>query len=221
MPATRDRSKRYGLRSCEVCAVEYYPNYQAQRTCGRTCGLVISTAPRRTDLGCIVPWNRCITCSQSFINLRKKQYCSKKCNNAANCVPQISCLILTCIVCSQTFPYTTKQGRSPGCCSTVCRVLMQKQHAAAYRAKRRARQKGAVQEVVRPLAVFDRDDWICHICNESCSRTKQQDYDPWKPSLDHVIPLSRGGDHTYANIKTAHVWCNSVKCDNPDFTWAA
>jgi 5-methylcytosine-specific restriction endonuclease McrA len=32
-------------------------------------------------------------------------------------------------------------------------------------------------------------------------------------TLDHIIPLAKGGDHTYENIKLAHMICNSYKSD--------
>lgn len=33
------------------------------------------------------------------------------------------------------------------------------------------------------------------------------------PSLDHIIPLSKGGTHTWNNVQLAHMACNSGKCD--------
>ena len=31
------------------------------------------------------------------------------------------------------------------------------------------------------------------------------------PSVDHVVPLSRGGDDTLANVKLSHLTCNLSK----------
>lgn len=33
------------------------------------------------------------------------------------------------------------------------------------------------------------------------------------PSIDHVIPLSRGGAHAMGNVQSAHLRCNSSKGD--------
>lgn len=30
-------------------------------------------------------------------------------------------------------------------------------------------------------------------------------------TLDHVVPLARGGEHSYRNVKLAHPLCNSRK----------
>jgi 5-methylcytosine-specific restriction endonuclease McrA len=45
----------------------------------------------------------------------------------------------------------------------------------------------------------------------------------WEPvhpddaSMDHLIPLAKGGDHTYNNVQFAHPTCNAQKSDmHPD-----
>lgn len=32
-------------------------------------------------------------------------------------------------------------------------------------------------------------------------------------TIDHIIPLSKGGTHTYNNVQLAHYICNSKKSD--------
>jgi 5-methylcytosine-specific restriction endonuclease McrA len=69
---------------------------------------------------------------------------------------------------------------------------------------RRARKKGAsVRERVYRSVVWRRDEGTCHICNLPC--------DPNRWDMDHVVPLARGGDHSYANIRVAHPVCNNSK----------
>ena len=34
----RPHSRRFGLRSCEICGLSYRPSWNRQRTCSRTCG---------------------------------------------------------------------------------------------------------------------------------------------------------------------------------------
>lgn len=67
--------------------------------------------------------------------------------------------------------------------------------------------------------LFQRDDGVCHICGKPCD---WEDYreesgafiagDDY-PSIDHVIPLSRGGAHEWSNVRLAHFICNSIKSD--------
>jgi hypothetical protein len=87
----------------------------------------------------------------------------------------------------------------------------------------RAIKAGAARvELVIRMDVFLRDDWICHLCGDTVpekSRGYHGTYrggrsDRQAPVVDHVIPLSMGGDHTFENCKTAHRGCNSRKWKN-------
>lgn len=70
--------------------------------------------------------------------------------------------------------------------------------------KRRARMKGSSEfEDVDHGVVYDRDEGICGICYLPAPPSKWQ--------LDHIIPVSRGGPHTYANTRVSHSECNSWK----------
>ena len=65
--------------------------------------------------------------------------------------------------------------------------------------------------------LFERDEGICWLCGERC------DYQDFTvdgntfiagnryPSIDHVMPLSKGGRHTWDNVKLAHRICNTKK----------
>lgn len=76
----------------------------------------------------------------------------------------------------------------------------------------RARKVGAVVEHFSRLSVFERDNWVCGICKRPVN--KNASFPAWdSPSLDHVIPLSRGGEHSMTNSQTAHLRCNLSKGD--------
>lgn len=78
-------------------------------------------------------------------------------------------------------------------------------------AKRRAdcRKRGAT--LVYPYsrdAVFDRDGWLCWLCERAVDATAVvPDHDA--PTIDHVVPLSRGGADTVDNVRLAHFICNT------------
>ena len=67
----------------------------------------------------------------------------------------------------------------------------------------RARKKGAFVEVVDPIMVLESAHGICGICN--------QQVDPTNFEVDHINPLSLGGEHSYANTQPAHPRCNRRK----------
>jgi 5-methylcytosine-specific restriction endonuclease McrA len=76
--------------------------------------------------------------------------------------------------------------------------------------RRRARRAAVPSEDVRPSVVFERDVWICHLCEGPIDRLVVFP-DPMSSSVDHVIPLSRGGHHIYSNCAAAHLVCNLRK----------
>lgn len=79
-----------------------------------------------------------------------------------------------------------------------------------YSAKRRAvMQRG---DDICHLTVFERDEWMCHLCDTLIDRKLRGD--AWmRATLDHVVPISRGGLHVYENVKAAHWRCNMEKGD--------
>lgn len=77
------------------------------------------------------------------------------------------------------------------------------ERAAAERAKRRARLRNATVSSFSYEAVLWRDGYRCHIC--------AGDVVPGEIHYDHVIPLSRGGEHSYDNVRVAHATCNLRK----------
>lgn len=77
---------------------------------------------------------------------------------------------------------------------------------------RRARKRDAFVETVVPSIVFERDGWICQ--DTSCLLPVGPELGwphPMSKSLDHKIPLSRGGKHSYDNTQLMHLACNLSK----------
>lgn len=74
----------------------------------------------------------------------------------------------------------------------------------------RAKRYGVEYEYVDRLRVFRRDRWCCGICHEPVDKRLKYPH-PRSASLDHVIPMARGGGHTYANTQCSHWECNLLK----------
>ena len=69
--------------------------------------------------------------------------------------------------------------------------------------EREARKRNQFVERVDTAVLHARDGGYCGICKEYVS---SQD-----ASIDHVIPLSKGGEHSYANTQVSHPLCNMRK----------
>lgn len=73
----------------------------------------------------------------------------------------------------------------------------------ANSAARRARRLSQFVEHVDLAVVWARDRGICHICSQPA--------DPADWHLEHKVPLSRGGEHSYENTAVSHPSCNKSK----------
>lgn len=100
----------------------------------------------------------------------------------------------------------------------TCRTLLAGSgHSSTYSwaedAAQRARRAGAqVVHVFDRAVVFERDLYRCYLCGVLTDPTLG-DFDRRRPTVDHVVPLTRGGDHTLANVRCACLSCNSAKKD--------
>jgi 5-methylcytosine-specific restriction endonuclease McrA len=74
----------------------------------------------------------------------------------------------------------------------------------------RARQRAAWVEDVHAWTLFERDGWLCQLCNEPIDPTLPRTH-PRGASVDHVLPLALGGLHCYANTQASHLRCNTRK----------
>lgn len=79
-------------------------------------------------------------------------------------------------------------------------------------ARARARYHGAQYENIDPLEVYERDRWTCGICDQPVESDLDYPH-PMSVSLDHVVPLARGGHHTLDNVQCSHLRCNLLKQD--------
>ena len=65
---------------------------------------------------------------------------------------------------------------------------------------------------INPMTVFRHDKWICQMCGIDC-KFKPAPH-PHCATIDHIVPLSKGGAHSYQNVQTLCHTCNSSKSDN-------
>jgi len=83
----------------------------------------------------------------------------------------------------------------------------------------RARHHG-VQYVSFPVReIYERDGYKCQICNKRVfkkARYRKSDgkIHSLSPTIDHIVPMSKGGNHEPDNCQTACFMCNSRKSDS-------
>lgn len=113
----------------------------------------------------------------------------------------------TCDCCGQSF---LANGRRSRYCSTPCFEAHRHKANWKHQIARRTRLRNAFVEAFDRKEIFDRDGWICQICDNPVDRSAPFP-DPMSPSLDHIVPLARGGLHSRANAQTACLGCNVRK----------
>lgn len=61
--------------------------------------------------------------------------------------------------------------------------------------------------------LIDRDGMACYICGKRTTFSDKRwgKWGPDYPSIDHVIPLSRGGNHSWENVRLCCGMCNAEK----------
>lgn len=74
--------------------------------------------------------------------------------------------------------------------------------------RRRARKLGRHYEFVNLKDILERDGYRCQICGR---KTRGIWPKSTSPTVDHIVPLARGGHHVATNLRCACLACNTRK----------
>lgn len=127
----------------------------------------------------------------------------------------------TCRECGATFH---SEYENAAYCSPECRrkhvnratAARHKRNGHAGTHRKRARNYGcAYDPSVTLTRLIERDGLTCYICGKQCDPNDLSwgSSGPNKPTLDHVVPLAKGGGHVWGNVKVCCGECNSAKRD--------
>lgn len=137
----------------------------------------------------------------------------------------------TCSVCGRQFSiaeFIENKGLTliptePKYCSKECEKKHNNRKRKEWKKRRgvpdshrhRAKKYGCAYDPSVTLAkLIKRDGLRCAICGEMCDPNDRSWSDfagPMSPSIDHIVPMSKGGGHTWNNVQIAHIICNSYK----------
>lgn len=226
--------------TCEQCGVTYQRAKRARtRLCLMCCelGRRAKISAAKTNQGrtrwpqSAVTWRECRTCGRwhtaenpatLFVRLpgggRKAAFCSSTCHAAYQHVRLHICPDCGVSWADQILPGRGALKRCASCTKADRRSrhkawVRQARLAGTYSGdnhRQRARHYGVAYEPINSRAVYDRDGWICGICDGAVDPGLAFP-DLMSASLDHIVPMSLGGPHLWHNVQLAHLICNSRK----------
>lgn len=120
---------------------------------------------------------------------------------------------LECSECGTKFISTHKNAKY---CSEEC-VKKYTNRTNETRRRHKLRENGVVDYSINLYKLIKKHNSICALCNEVVDEEDYKmignvfiAYDMY-PSIDHIMPVSKGGTHTWDNVQLAHRICNSKK----------
>jgi hypothetical protein len=169
------------------------------------------------------------------INIGEAELCCEKCGvffydnlskhfGIRSLYCSITCEANTVLVCVQCdLEYTVGRGvarirllKLSGFCSNNClsdfKSLKDADNKYRYSMKQTALKFNTkYDETITRREVFNRGNGICYICGQLTHFESSDEYSPLLATVDHLIPWTRGGEHSWKNVKLCCLRCNIVK----------
>lgn len=225
-------------RSCDMCGTDISDRMGNAKFC-HDCYPKRPQAVHEANRRAKRPWyGTCKGCGTAIRS--QSQFCSVQCAGQSNRRKQLATeLTRTCRGCGETF--TTRDVRSVTCgtacrqwirshpgvkrvldreclhCGTPFRASMANHKycfptctKSAAKIRRRGQLARVFVEDVRKTVIAERDRWTCQLCGKKVNQRLRAPH-PKSWSIDHIVPIYRGGEHSYANTQLAHLGCNVAK----------
>lgn len=216
---------------CVKCATELPPQ-QGRGRPRKYCDEHRSINLARNYVPVDYPVKSCAECGSDFKpKTAKSQFCSTRCRNATRDRNRM----FPCSECSKPMWQSSDVADKPTClacrrakmpppldpvqrwdcieCGVPCERPRVKGQRPAFCTDCRSHRKHWIT-VAERRAIYERDGWMCWLCEDPVDASLIGTRSEWRPSLDHVIPRSKGGGSTHDNLKLAHFWCNVVRGDD-------
>ena len=211
--------QRRGSYYCEYCGSQRWSDHPSRnRFCSRSCaGKAKSMAAmlrkqekkrmHEIEMTCQCDW-----CGDTFVAVSStNRFCSSECQYSAALQASHDKHVLQfvpekrfCPQCGMQFT-TTLHAQSKIYCSERC------EHKA-HIGKRAEQMKTAFVEPVGLKTTYRSYEGVCGICGLPVPECNDPASD-WGPTVDHIVPISKGGKHRKSNCQLAHRLCNSLKLD--------
>lgn len=225
--ANKNRKKYY---HCQNCGELFWkPDGFRKKYCSEECEY--DARHKRSRCKDVIPptvYHRmCAWCGKEFeTTIKSKKYCCTDCCYQGNLklkrqqwAEMYVAQTAVCKECGKSFQTVCGDTHTVFCCKSCSEKYERridhaterhKDYMKMAKAKRERQLRSAFIEPVIFDEIWERDNGICQICGLPVL-PKGSDNN-WDATLDHIVPLSCGGEHSMKNCQLAHRICNSLKC---------
>lgn len=198
-----------------------------RKFCSRKCQRKLAYQPKEPITYLLI----CEECGDMFEGKHKDaMYCpTKRCQSKAYWRKYKKEREIYYNVCEQCNTFFETPNKDTRFCSTACVGEFQREQAFdrrhydlppniqhSRRARREWRRRKRIREQwvedVKIEVLLERDKGICQLCKQPVRLDVPYTH-PLAPTRDHIIPLNKGGEHSYANCQLACRDCNTIKND--------
>ena len=223
---------------CKTCNKEFIQTNGRQRYCSPECKLERERVKNKESYISTVysvP-SVCKICGKPFNKTHpNNKYCSEKCSSRADAIRDVEKYAKyrlehpkTCIECGVLFNWN--DNKQIYCSKKCVKKNNNRNHPKLNRKKqeriKKLKANGEYDNSLTLEALRLRDKDTCSICGK---KVIPKDF-IWRngtfivglkyPSIDHIVPVSKGGTHTWDNVQLAHMDCNSIKNANNSYETA-
>lgn len=204
-------------RNCAQCGVSFAPKTLVGRRysyCDECGSELIHDNNHGKAIKESLPRRQCVMCGTEFQpGQRRSKCCSHSCqvlmNNRRRLGKSINVSDLSrCSECGLPCRHWAKR----------CRICVDADETRSRKAKEGLRRRRLAESGHRDIhwrTVGERDNWICHLCHGFVDPVAGTAYEPWGATVDHLIPIARGGTHHWWNVALAHRRCNTSRGAKP------
>jgi hypothetical protein len=198
---------RLVAKPCGWCGLSFETRNSRARYCSHLCSMAARQGAWPSSP---LSWRECGWCGKQIRASYRTAFCSAMCRhrrhnwNAARKRGERFASDLgwaVCRQCGRKFSHLAK--RCPEYCTDRCVAS-----ASQQRRKHRIRSNTSRTDNFTLREIAERDGWRCHICRRAVPE-RPYARRPKDPTMDHLVPISAGGQHVRENVALAHLICNT------------
>lgn len=234
-------SKRESRRSkktvnsgvCQNCAERFVVNHGRMKYCSDKCRQAACYKRNHLSASMKAMNKQCKLCGNLFETvINEKIYCTRDCAKRAKGTREVErkrkerleywkSNPLSCLRCGEEF---VREDAKQKFCTKECRIKWNREKKSSkYNSKKELKRyhsmmdNGNYDRSISVKALIDRVGIKCSICGKDTILSDHyfkngtfvagEEY----PSVDHIMPISKGGTHSWDNVQLAHRRCNTKK----------